>query len=107
MPRILLWLVLFFVVRWLWKRARRDDARRAAGSHASGSQAPDYRARSAGQSAHASAQAPAQLPDPLVRCAQCGVHAPFSDAMVVDGHSFCSRDHALRYAKRPTGRAAR
>jgi len=106
MPRILFWLVLIFVVQWLWKRARRDDARRAAGPHPSNSPASE-RARGAGPSARSSAPASAQLPDPLVRCAQCGVHAPFSDALVVDGHSFCSRDHAQRFAKRPTGRTAR
>jgi len=48
-----------------------------------------------------------QLPDPLVRCAECGVHTPKSEAIVAAGHRFCCSDHAQRYATHPTGRDAR
>jgi uncharacterized protein len=43
----------------------------------------------------------------MIRCAQCGVHAPKSDSVLVAGQTFCSHDHAQRYATRPTGRDAR
>ncbi|MHA7149608.1 PP0621 family protein, partial [Burkholderia pseudomallei] len=40
----------------------------------------------------------AALPEPMVRCAECGVHAPKSDAVVAGGEYFCSPEHAARHA---------
>ncbi|WP_409520000.1 PP0621 family protein [Pulveribacter sp.] len=33
------------------------------------------------------------LPEPMVRCARCGVHLPRSQALQQDGRSYCSPAH--------------
>lgn len=33
------------------------------------------------------------LPEPMVRCARCGVHLPRSQALQQDGRSYCSAAH--------------
>ncbi|WP_290439253.1 PP0621 family protein, partial [Burkholderia plantarii] len=38
------------------------------------------------------------LPEPMVRCAVCGVHTPKGDAIAAGGDYFCSREHAARHA---------
>ncbi|MBN3782736.1 deaminase, partial [Burkholderia sp. Ac-20345] len=43
----------------------------------------------------------------LLRCAECGVHAPKGDAIVAGGEYFCSAEHAQRHAARTSGRDAR
>jgi uncharacterized protein len=111
MRQLLLLIVVFFASQWLFKKLRRAQA--AAAQPGRGpqpgpgraQQGPSARTSSAGSSA--SRGAAPQLPDPLVRCAQCGVHTPSSEAIVVAGHRFCSADHAKRYEARPTGRDAR
>lgn len=35
----------------------------------------------------------ASLPEPMVRCARCGVHLPQSQALSHDGHSYCCEAH--------------
>jgi len=98
MRQIFLLILLFIVGQWLVKALRRADASRTSartGARANG---------------HANGSAngkPAQLAEPMIRCAQCGVHAPKSDSVLVAGQTFCSHDHAQRYATRPTGRDAR
>ncbi|CAG9205516.1 conserved hypothetical protein [Paraburkholderia tropica] len=49
------------------------------------------------------------LPEPMVRCAECGVHAPRSESVNVGAQSFCSAEHARVYDARKSGqdRAAR
>ncbi|HHT9040636.1 TPA: PP0621 family protein, partial [Burkholderia cenocepacia] len=47
------------------------------------------------------------LPEPMVRCAECGVHAPKGDAVAASGEYFCSVEHAQRHAARVNGRDAR
>jgi uncharacterized protein len=97
MRQLLLLIFVFFASQWLFKKLKR--AQTAAGAQTG----PQGAARaSRGPSA-----SPPQLPDPLVRCAECGVHTPSSEAIVAAGHRFCCGDHARRYAGHPTGRDAR
>jgi len=89
MRQLLLLIFVFFASQWLFKKLRRaQGAARASHGPAASGGAP-------------------QLPDPLVRCAECGVHTPNSEAIVAAGHRFCCADHARRHAARPTGRDAR
>jgi uncharacterized protein len=111
MRQLLLLIVVFFASQWLFKKLRR--AQSAAPQPGRGPQ-PGRAQQSAsssspGSSARPSASraAPPQLPDPLIRCAQCGVHTPRSESIVVAGQRFCSADHAKRFDARPTGRDAR
>jgi uncharacterized protein len=99
MRQLILLIFVFFASQWLFKKLRRAQASGPqAGNGAGAARASRGRAASGG--------AP-QLPDPLVRCAECGVHTPSSEAIVAAGHRFCSADHARRHASRPTGRDAR
>jgi len=100
MRQLLLLIFVFFASQWLFKKLKRAQA--AAGAQAGAGAA----AARASHGPAASGGAP-QLPDPLVRCAECGVHTPSSEAIVAAGHRFCSADHARRHAARPTGRDAR
>jgi uncharacterized protein len=103
MRQFLLLIFVFFASQWLFKKLKRAQASGAgpqAGNDASAGSARASRGPGA-------SGATPQLPDALVRCAECGVHTPSSDAIVVAGHQFCSSDHARRHAARPTGRDAR
>jgi uncharacterized protein len=107
MRQIFLLILLFIVGQWLVKALRRADAARTgAGGDASANARTGTRAN--GQASGSANGKPApQLAEPMIRCAQCGVHAPKSDSVLVAGQTFCSHDHAQRYATRPTGRDAR
>jgi uncharacterized protein len=103
MRNFILLIALFFVTQWLLKKLRRVNERAQARSGANarsrnGSTATDHAAN---------ASSPPQLLDPLIRCAQCGVHTPRSDSVVVAGQRFCCTEHARRYTNAPTGRDAR
>ncbi|CAE6774975.1 PP0621 family protein [Paraburkholderia haematera] len=110
MRQIFLLILLFIVGQWLVKALRRHDAqasqRTGAGANgaggASGAKGPNGAAR--GPNAP---QAQPQLAEPMIRCAECGVHAPKSDSVVVAGQPFCSAAHAQRHGARPSGRDAR
>ncbi|MDR6446170.1 uncharacterized protein J2794_002279 [Paraburkholderia terricola] len=107
MRQIFLLIMLFIVGQWLVKALRRHDAQtsqRAGANGAAGAKGPHGGARSAGS---AQAQAQPQLAEPMIRCVECGVHAPKSDSVVVAGQPFCSAAHAQRHGARPTGRDAR
>ncbi|MDB5796741.1 MAG: hypothetical protein JWP36_643 [Paucimonas sp.] len=95
--KLLLWVVIvFFIVMWylhMKKSAaagrRRDSSAGAAGTAAGSAAAP--------------AVAP---PEPMVRCVECGLHVPASEAIRVagpgddgrvDGPAFCSLEHRLRH----------
>lgn len=100
MRQLLLLIFVFFASQWLFKKLKRAQAGAQAGPQTG---AP-------GTSRSGSSRAPSgtpALPDPLIRCAECGVHTPSSESIVAAGHRFCSNDHAKRYAARPTGRDAR
>lgn len=101
MRQLLLLIFVFFASQWLFKKLKRAQA--PAGAH-TGPQGAGAARASRGPSASGSAP---QLPDPLVRCAECGVHTPSSEAIVAAGQRFCCSDHARRHAGHPTGRDAR
>jgi uncharacterized protein len=102
-------IVLFFVFQWLLKKLRRANERaqqgdaQAGGATAGGA----FGARRTNHGNGAASPDAPQLADPLIRCAQCGVHTPRSESIVVAGERFCCADHAHHYAARPTGRDAR
>lgn len=113
MREILLLVLLFVVGNWFVKALRRVNARTAqrpgadaaGGGHrpsgASGNgTAGNSASGTSGTAAGAAGAASRQLPEPMIRCAECGVHAPKSDSVVAGGDVFCSRDHAQRYAAR-------
>ncbi|MBR8238046.1 MULTISPECIES: PP0621 family protein [unclassified Burkholderia] len=96
MRQILLLILLFFAGSWLARKLRhaQEQAQARAGRGAGGGAArPNGDARS--------------LPEPMVRCAECGVHAPKGDAVAASGEYFCSAEHAQRHAARVNGRDAR
>jgi uncharacterized protein len=104
MRQIFLLILLFIVGQWLVKALRRHDAQTSQRSGANGAAG----AKGAnGPNGGARAAAPAQLAEPMIRCVECGVHAPKSDSVVVAGQPFCSAAHAQRHGTRPTGRDAR
>ncbi|HEY9279748.1 MAG TPA: PP0621 family protein [Eoetvoesiella sp.] len=37
---------------------------------------------------------PIKQPESMVRCAHCGIHMPRSDAVLTDGQTWCSAEHA-------------
>ena len=104
MRQIFLLILLFIVGQWLVKALRRHDAQtaqRTTGTGANGAAG----AKSANGGARPT-DAP-QLAEPMIRCVECGVHAPKSDSVMVAGQPFCSAAHARRHGARPTGRDAR
>ncbi|MFM0046146.1 PP0621 family protein [Paraburkholderia sediminicola] len=111
MRQIFLLILLFIVGQWLVKALRRHDAQasqRAGGAGANGAAgAKGQSGPNGGARGPASAQAQPQLAEPMIRCAECGVHAPKSDSVVVAGQPFCSAAHAQRHGAHPTGRDAR
>jgi len=104
MRQLLLLIFVFFASQWLFKKLKRAQA--GAGAQTGPQAGGGAGAARASRGPAASGGAP-QLPDPLVRCAECGVHTPSSEAIVAAGHRFCCSDHAQRYAGHPTGRDAR
>lgn len=105
MRQIFLLILLFIVGQWLVKALRRHDAQASQRSGSSANGAAGAKGPNGG--AGPTASAPAQLPEPMIRCVECGVHAPKSDSVVVAGQPFCSAAHAQRHGARPTGRDAR
>jgi uncharacterized protein len=104
MRQLLLLIFVFFASQWLFKKLKR--AQTAGGAQTARQAGGAAGAGRASYGPAASSPVP-QLPDPLVRCAECGVHTPSSEAIVAAGHRFCCADHAHRYAAHPTGRDAR
>ncbi len=97
MRQIFLLIILFFVSQWAMKKLRR--ANKAGASPV---------AQGAGKGARrASSSGVPQLAEPMILCAECGVHAPKSESVAVDGKLFCGIAHAQRYAARPVGRDGR
>lgn len=80
MGKLLFWIVLIILVLFVARIAGRMAAQRQSGA----------------QSDKGKKQAPAQ-PKPLesmVRCAHCGIHLPRSEALLQNGQTWCSADHA-------------
>ncbi|RQR39416.1 deaminase [Burkholderia sp. Bp9143] len=104
MRQILLLILLFFAGSWLTRKLRqaqehaqartgRGGGYDGASGRGTGTARPNDDARS--------------LPEPMVRCAECGVHAPKGDAVAVGGEYFCSTEHAQRHGARASGHDAR
>ncbi|MGA9917064.1 MAG: PP0621 family protein [Paraburkholderia sp.] len=107
MRQIFLLIMLFIVGQWLVKALRRHDAQ---ASQRTGQGANGAAGAGGAQGANGGARephAPPQLAEPMIRCTECGVHAPKSDSVVVAGQPFCSAAHAQRHSARPSGRDAR
>jgi uncharacterized protein len=107
MRQIILLVLLFVVGQWLVKALRRPDARTSSraggqpGANGAGQSSSNRAANGApGPNGAARGTASRQLPEPMIRCAECGVHAPKSDSVIVDGQPFCGAAHAQRYAAR-------
>ncbi|KDB10348.1 hypothetical protein LIG30_0691 [Burkholderia sp. lig30] len=101
MRQILLLILLFFASSWVARKLRQAQAQaqaQARGSDPAAGGAPGY-----GAGAARNAQT---LAEPMVRCAECGVHAPKGDAVLAGGEYFCSVEHAQRHAARANGRGA-
>ncbi len=106
MRQIFLLILLFVIGQWLVKALRRADANH---SHRTGAAGGPGARQGTGQGADAqrgTSQAP-RLAEPMIRCIECGVHAPASDSVVVAGQPFCCAAHAQRHAAPPSGRDAR
>ncbi|AYQ87245.1 MULTISPECIES: PP0621 family protein [Burkholderia] len=96
MRNLLLLILLFFAGSWLARKLRQAQERTArdgaaAGSSARGSGGPGF-----GGAAQPAAGRPASLPEPMVRCAVCGVHTPKGEAIAAAGEYFCCPEHAAR-----------
>jgi len=102
MRQILLLVLLFIVAQWFakqLKRGQRDTRAGGAGQHRAG------RPGANGAAANGARAATQALPEPMVRCAECGVHAPRSESLTTaTGPSFCCDQHARQYAARAAGR---
>jgi uncharacterized protein len=107
MRQIFLLILLFFVGQWLVKALRRSEASRTSARTGAGGQAAPGAQGPSGANGNAKTNGAARLAEPMIRCSECGVHAPKSDSIVVAGQPFCCNDHARRHAARPTGRDAR
>ena len=53
----------------------------------------------AGRSSRGAAQPPAAAPQPIVACAQCGVHLPRDEALPGKGGVFCGDAHRTAFEK--------
>ncbi|QVN16449.1 MULTISPECIES: PP0621 family protein [unclassified Burkholderia] len=106
MRQILLLILLFFAGSWLARKLRhaQEQAQARTGRGAGYDGAPG--AGVGGGAARPNGDA-RSLPEPMVRCAECGVHAPKGDAVAASGEYFCSAEHAQRHATRVNGRDAR
>src|ERR1700739_2894652 len=98
MRQIFLLILMFVIGQWLVKALRRSDAQHAqrtrgsrgpAGGSAGGRASSNGAGATAGGGAQARASRPLQLPEPMIRCVECGVHAPASDSIVVAGGAVC------------------
>lgn len=68
MTRLLFWIALFILAWWLWRKATRPS--------------------------RPAAEKPGEEQTvPMVRCAQCGVHVPRSNALQDEQNWYCSRTH--------------
>jgi uncharacterized protein len=101
MRQILLLVLLFVVGQWFVKALRRAQTQTRPGTQPGQGQGATRSANGAANSG-ASASGKSALPEPMVRCAECGVHAPRSESVNVGTRSFCSAEHARAYDARTT-----
>ncbi|HTH62998.1 MAG TPA: PP0621 family protein [Paraburkholderia sp.] len=103
MRQIFLLILLFVVGQWFVKALRRAQTHTRPGSQQQASRrAANGGAAGASRGGRARAGT-ASLPEPMVRCAECGVHAPRSESVSAIGQSFCCDQHARQYAARAAG----
>ncbi|HEY1607886.1 MAG TPA: PP0621 family protein [Paraburkholderia sp.] len=96
MRQIFLLVLLFVVAQWFMKTLRRVQQ-----THTRPGDPQQASRRAAnGSAAGGAARSPASLPEPMVRCTECGVHAPHSESVSAAGQSFCCDEHARQYAAR-------
>jgi uncharacterized protein len=76
--KLLFWVVLIIAVLFVARIAARMAAAKQAGAQ---------------NSARRSQPAPA-APESMVRCAHCGIHLPRSEAVLQNGLTWCSTEHA-------------
>lgn len=104
MRQILLLILLFFAGSWLTRKLRQAQehaqARAGRGGGYDGAPGPGAGAARSNDDARS-------LPEPMVRCAECGVHTPKGDAIAAGGEYFCSTEHAQRHGARASGHDAR
>jgi uncharacterized protein len=106
MRQIFLLVLLFVVGQWFVKALRRAQTHTRPGADP---QASRRAANGAAADGGPRRRQPASLPEPMVRCGECGVHAPRNESVAAAGQSFCCDEHARQYAARTAGqdRAAR
>ncbi|RQR44544.1 MULTISPECIES: PP0621 family protein [unclassified Burkholderia] len=104
MRQILLLILLFFAGSWLTRKLRQaqEHAQARAGRGGGNDGAPGPGAGAARPNGDARS-----LPEPMVRCAECGVHTPQGDAVAAGGEYFCSTEHAQRHGAHASGHDAR
>ena len=103
MRQIFLLILLFIVGQWFVKALKRGQRDARPGAGAGQHRAP--RSGANGGAAGGARAATQALPEPMVRCAECGVHAPRSESLTTaTGPSFCCDQHARQYAARAAGR---
>ncbi|CAB3652130.1 PP0621 family protein [Achromobacter insolitus] len=87
MGKLLFWIVLIILVLFVARLAGRMAAARQAGAQGA-------------KKARTDARGPKPL-ESMVRCAHCGIHLPRSEALLQNGQTWCSAEHArLGPAKR-------
>ena len=83
MGKLLFWVVLIIAVLFVARIAARMAAAKQAGAQ------PQARRRRPGPAAPNPA-----TPESMVRCAHCGIHLPRSEAVLQNGLTWCSTEHA-------------
>lgn len=79
MGKLLFWIVLIIAVLFVARIAARMAAARQEGDPPKARNPPP----------------PAKLaPESMVRCAHCGIHLPRSEAVLLNGHTWCGTEHA-------------
>lgn len=80
MGKLIFWAIAIVVVLLVARILARQHAKSAAAP-----QADSLPRKSA---------TPVDQPESMVRCAHCGIHMPRSDALLVNGQTWCSSEHA-------------
>ncbi|CAB5511148.1 hypothetical protein LMG26857_00433 [Achromobacter anxifer] len=80
MGKLLFWIVLIILVLFVARLAGRMAASKQDGAQAA-------------KKAKAGARQPPPL-ESMVRCAHCGIHLPRSEALLQNGQTWCSAEHA-------------
>lgn len=78
MGKLLFWVVLIIAVLFVARIAARMAAARQADEQKPARRNPP----------------PAAAPESMVRCAHCGIHLPRSEAVLQNGLTWCSTEHA-------------